>query len=193
MNVMVVMPFALWTPHFETDLEIVQRHLDAGDRVVLLTCAAELPICHTNPDHRFDFCMTCIGRRKTGLHRLSGSFEELPLINLTAADESECRNYTFDASTFESVTKSRVDNFDLGWAALSSLISLTRDGDIELAHAWVQKALRNFMVILPLQYIDRFQNHLRQLGIDQGIRFQHPLCHHAPDIPGMPRQNQFPA
>src|SRR5437660_7803565 len=146
MNVMVVMPFVLWTPHFETDLEIVQRHLDAGDRVILLTCGADLPTCHANPLHRFDACMTCIGRRKTGLGRLSGTFEELPLLNLTPADESECRNYTFDSSTFDSVSKSRVDNLDLGLAALSSLISLTRDADIDLAHPSIRKLLHSFMI-----------------------------------------------
>jgi hypothetical protein len=166
MNVMVVTPFVLWTPHFETDLEIVQRHLDAGDRVILLTCGAELPVCHANPAHQFDACMTCIGRRKTGLGRLSGAFEELPLVNLTSADESECRNFTFDASTFDSVSKVRVDNLDLGWAALSSLVSLTRDADIDLAHPVIKKLLDNFMVT-SLAIYRSVQNHLRSLSIDK--------------------------
>src|SRR5438309_2319267 len=166
MNVMVVMPFVLWTPHFETDLEIVQRHLDAGDRVILLTCGADLPTCHANPFHRFDACMTCVGRRKTGLRRLSGAFEELPLLNLTSADESECRNFTFDASTFDSVSKLQVDNLDLGWAALSSLVSLTRDADIDLAHPVIRKVLDAFMVT-SLAIYRSIQNHLRSLSIDK--------------------------
>src|SRR5579862_7937614 len=146
MTVVIVAPFVLWTPHFETDLEIAQRHLDAGDRVIFLTCAADLPICHANPLHEFKGCMTCIGRRKTGLGRLSGTFEELPLLNLTAKDESECRNFTFETSTFDSTTKAYVENLDLGWAALSSMISLARDSDLDFAQPFVRNMLRDFMV-----------------------------------------------
>jgi len=166
MTVVIVMPFVLWTPHFETDLEIAQRHLDAGDRVIFLTCAADLPICHANPLHEFAACMTCIGRRKTGLARLSGTFEELPLLNLTTADESECRNYTFDSSTFDSITKTYVENLDLGWGALSSLISLARDADMNLAHPFVRNLLQGFMTT-SLAIYRSVRNHLRQHRIDK--------------------------
>ena len=160
------MPFVLWTPHFETDLEIAQRHLDAGDRVIFLTCAADLPTCHANPLHQFGVCMTCIGRRKTGLGRLSGAFEELPLLNLTAADKAECRDYAFDSSTFDSVSKSYVDNLDLGWAALSSLISLTRDADMDFAQPFVRNLLHGFMTT-SLAIYRSVRNHLRELSVDK--------------------------
>ena len=166
MTVMVVLPFVLWTPHFETDLEIIQRHVDAGDRVIVLTCGADLPICHTNPMHEFAGCMICIGRRKAGLGRLSGVVEELPLLNLTSENESECRNYTFDSSTFDSVSKSWVDNMDLGWGALSSLISLTRDAELDLESPVIRKLLHGFMVT-SLAIYRSVQNHLRRLKVDK--------------------------
>jgi hypothetical protein len=97
---------------------------------------------------------------------LSGKVEQLPLLNLTAADEAECRNLRFDGSTFDTVSKTYVDNFDLGWAALSSLISLVRDADIELAHPLIRTLLHRFMTT-SLAIYRSIQNHLRQVKVDK--------------------------
>ena len=38
MRVLVFTANTDWKPHYETDLEIIQRHLDDGDEVVHLHC-----------------------------------------------------------------------------------------------------------------------------------------------------------
>ena len=54
MRVVVFGPYGLWNPHFETDMELAERHLLAGDEVVWFGCDADLETCEPNQHHRRD-------------------------------------------------------------------------------------------------------------------------------------------
>jgi hypothetical protein len=60
MHVLVFAPFAVSEYHFDTDLEIAQRHLDDGDRVTLAVCNADLPTSETNVEHDLGRCIRCV-------------------------------------------------------------------------------------------------------------------------------------
>ena len=56
MRILVYTTYAVNTPHFETELEIIQRHLDENDEVTIVECNAELSCCDVNWSHDLSIC-----------------------------------------------------------------------------------------------------------------------------------------
>lgn len=133
MNILIVSPYAINAPHFETELEIAQNHINDGDFVKILYCNAELLACDVNPDHNITKCLICINRRKRGLRLLSKEVDVGPLTNMSEANKFNLALFMkLKLSNVEDLKKITFDNFDIGYAALSSLISLTRDPHTDL-------------------------------------------------------------
>jgi hypothetical protein len=126
MNILVFAPFGVCENHFDTDLEIAQRHLEEGDRVTVAVCDADLMTCEINPGHDLGRCIRCIGRHREGLSRLSPQAEVVSLVRLSAADRAELRGISTEGMTVDSLRKLSFDNFDAGWAVLSSFITIVR-------------------------------------------------------------------
>jgi hypothetical protein len=130
-RVVVFVPYSRWR-YFETDLELIQQHVSAGDQVTVLTCQGSMHACDSNLTHRPYRCVRCIARRQHGLELISGDFEVRDFHNLSL---DECRRFgdlKTDIFDHAELTKIVVDNFDLGWAVLSSFISHYRDPEIDL-------------------------------------------------------------
>ncbi len=137
MKVAVFAAYPISTPHFETQLEIIQKHLDQGDVVTLLVCDGQMPACDVNPHHQRYRCLKCCARRVEGLKLLSHAVHLLPMENLTP---QQLRPVQF--TDVQALKDFRVDNFDIGMGVLSSLISMTRDPEVDLAaHERVLAAL----------------------------------------------------
>jgi len=128
MRVTVFAPYAAWRPHFETDLEIVQDHLDRGDEVTVLSCPGHLPACDSNPRGEARPCVKCLGRRQHGLSLLDGkvTLKTLPPYTNEGLPTLQTRFASVDE-----LTAYHVGNFDIGWAVLSTLVSLRRDPIID--------------------------------------------------------------
>ena len=132
MHVLIVAPTAFFEFHFETDLEIAERHLVAGDRVTVMLCNGDLLACEANATHEAGRCARCIGRGREGISRLSGKPEVVPFLQLTEKDREELRGIKTDWATREEMHDFAVDNFDAGWAAQSTLASLFASPDIDM-------------------------------------------------------------
>jgi len=122
-------PFAKWSPHFETDLEIVQSHLDMGGRAVVLTCAGELHTCEPNPEHRLSLCALCQSRCRQGIAWLRGpglswqSFHELDPGQQQYIEQLRRREWR----DIDEVKRFTIEGADIGLAAISSIVSLSRE------------------------------------------------------------------
>ena len=132
MHALIVAPTAFFEFHFETDLEIAERHLVAGDRVTVMLCNGDLLACEANATHEAGRCARCIGRGREGISRLSGKPEVVPFLQLTERDREELRGIKTDWATREEMNDFAVDNFDAGWAAQSTLASLFMSPDIDM-------------------------------------------------------------
>jgi len=59
MNIAFLSPYETVAPHFETELELAQQHLDNGDSVIVVSCSGQLANCDFNtyrrspPDPKF--------------------------------------------------------------------------------------------------------------------------------------------
>jgi Capsule polysaccharide biosynthesis protein len=163
MNVLVFGPYAIWTPHLETDLEIIQRHLDQGDEVNFLGCNSKLMACDPNPYHAFRQCATCIGRRRHGLSLLSDRINSRSFYNFSRVNKQELSTLQLAFSNLEELKAYKVDNFDIGYAVLSSIIGLTRNPvpDLQTMHALVKD-----FVISAFTVYRSVQNYLDQLKVN---------------------------
>lgn len=86
-------PFAIWSPHFETDLEIIQNHPDSGDKAVVFSCEGQLKTCEPNPDHRRIVCALCRGRFRSGMNWNRGAgLSQESFYELSAAEETLARD-----------------------------------------------------------------------------------------------------
>lgn len=127
MKILFFEPYAIWTPHFETCLEIMQNHLDQGAQVTFLGCNASLPSCDPNPNHDLVICLQCIRKRRLGLHLLSKKVKCKSVIKLSDNDKKQLKRLQKTFKDIDELKQYSVDDFDIGMAVSSSLISILRD------------------------------------------------------------------
>ena len=126
LNVAIFSPYATVVPHFGTDLDIAQQHLDAGDSVEFFNCTGGLKNCDHNVDHSPDLCHDCIGRREMGMELLE------PNVRSHSFSSRHSENLRDDFERVDDLIAYTIDNFDIGYAALSSFVSLYRDPEPDL-------------------------------------------------------------
>ena len=128
MKIAIFSPYATVVPHFDTELEIAQKHLDRGDQVEFVHCVGGLANCDFNIDRDPARCQQCIGRREMGLELLAPTVrvESIPAVGWQPL------NLKNDFVSVLELIDYRIDNFDIGFAALSSLVSFCRDPEPDL-------------------------------------------------------------
>ena len=164
-RVLIYAPLAYSTPHFETDLEIAQRHLDLGDNVELVLCDAELSSCQLNPTHEPVRCAQCVSRNHQGAAQLSVRVPVRGLLtSLTADDHDALARLPRKFPDTARLRRFRFENFDAGLATLSSLIDFARSPHpdtqrhAELIHGLLHGAVLSYLAvkrILGAQHYDR--------------------------------------
>ena len=135
MNVAVFSPYATVVPHFETELDIAQQHLDAGDQVEFLNCTGQLANCDFNPNREPERCQQCLGRRNMGLELLTSETPQPQHAQFTAIEDIPNSRHETLRTKFESVEQLidyRIEEFDIGYAVLSSVVSICRDPEPDL-------------------------------------------------------------
>lgn len=135
MNVLIANPYALFGLHLAADLEISENHLLKGDKVIYLVCDGELKTCYVNPDHQLVVCWTCKSHRQETLRfvpykpSVVVSYSDI----ITKYDKRKIRNIA--TKTFrnkEDIKKYYIDNYDIGYEALSTIISISRNSEIDI-------------------------------------------------------------
>ena len=111
-------------------------------------CNADLPTCEVNVVHDLGRCVRCVGRHIEGVKRLTPRPDVIPFLRLSAADRAELRGIDASRLTVDDLRKIRIDGFDVGWAVLSSLISVAGAAfDLEAQRAYIRDALVSAMAV----------------------------------------------
>ena len=121
-KIIVYSPYRTVAPHFETELEIIQQHLDQGDAVEYLACRGALPNCEFNMSHAPANCENCVGRRDHGLEKISGNLQRGEIL-LTRSILPGWPEF----ATVDELKEYKRDGFDIGYAVTSSIVSMARD------------------------------------------------------------------
>ena len=137
--------------------------LDDGDEVVHLHCDADLPACDANPHHDLAKCQNCIGIRQSGMSLL---FPRVPSISFLKLSESNKRELASVQKTFATIAELKsfyIEEFDIGMAVASSMISLTRDPELDLSA--LDDMVSRFLVT-ALSVYRSLQNYLDENPVD---------------------------
>lgn len=165
MKVLIPILRALSTPHYETDLEIAQRHLDRGDDVHFLICQSSIPTCDYVLHHSAKSCLRCIERREDGIGKLSPAPTTHQVLNLTSDDEAILRELPESFNSQQALRDFSVDGFDVGMAVLSTLFSKTRKLNLNVSGKWSQ-SVRDMVHTGVAIYLST-QNYLEELSPDR--------------------------
>ena len=130
MKIAILSPYATVNPHFEMELELVQQHIDAGDVVEYFSCTGQLSNCDFNTSKAPDACRKCELRRHMGLKLLCkkdsdrrAAIVHRPLVPLRGSTA----HLRLDFDDVDDLMGYCIGNFDIGYAVLSSLVSVIRD------------------------------------------------------------------
>lgn len=130
MNILFCTPINIYSTLLETELELMQRHLDAGDEVHLLLCRADLPVCEINERHSKLQCLYCSQKHLHSLRLLNGKVKVHYLRNYWPSEELKPQTQFPDIAALK---KYRWDEyFDIGYGMGSYLISKFRDLHLDL-------------------------------------------------------------
>lgn len=158
MKVAVFSTHAWWSPHYETDLELIQGHLDAGDRVHHVVCNGSLPCCdfivadnhaqgRSTEPRNFNRCVRCVARRRSGSRLLDGKVARISLASAMPRKATVLPRIP----DLETLKRFRFEDFDAGQAVASSLISIFRDPFLDPAplertvHALLDAAIQTYL------------------------------------------------
>ncbi len=154
----------LFQRHFATDLELIQNHRDAGDDVTVLYCNASLLACDINTYHEPAQCYLCQKTRTIGLSLLDGNVNQQPYLHLTEKDKADIATLRTTFTSAADLQAYTVDNYDIGMAVLSSIVSYVMNADLDVkAHA---SLIRHYIVSGFMAYRS-VQNFLRTTKVDK--------------------------
>jgi len=112
-------PIYISTPHFETELELIEKHIQQKDEIIIVNCNKQLKTCLANPLHSIYRCIMCQSRFKSGLKKLSPN--KVQIINFSADNKYELIPTIF--KDLENVKDFKINDIEIGLGAASSLIS----------------------------------------------------------------------
>jgi len=145
----------LWPVHYETELEIIQNHLNAGDAVYQIVCNGTINSCDLNLSNEPLECLRCIEKRKKGITLLNspangpGKLHVLEYHELTVQDKRIISATRFEYGSMDELKGLSVENFDIGLAVLSSIMSSLRDSslDFSLYKETIDRHLQNALMV----------------------------------------------
>lgn len=139
MNIAIFNSHTLLASHYETELEIIINHQEKGDKIVQLVCNKELPACDTNPFFQPEACERCVSKRNSGYSLINKDITVKSFFNLTEADKKRILDVPKLFNNVHDLQKLKVDNFDVGFAISSSVISILRDPNPELGANLIER------------------------------------------------------
>ncbi len=141
-----------YSPHIETDLELMHNHVAQGDEVTVYVCSGELPACDGNMDHKQGVCRHCISRRRNGLNLvgLADKVHVRSFVNLKQADLElvdafkDCKIQTIDE-----LMALKLDNCSIGKTVYNEMVSLKNETepDLEELAKYVNNSLKSYALI----------------------------------------------
>ena len=133
-TVLIHSSYGLW-PVLEYELDIVQRKLDEGYKVIFLTCNGDVQVCEANKTIQGKivkrYCTECKSRVKNGLRWLSAKENQLEVQNQNNLLQDQKKTISCILKSIDDNHKSQdevrsivnIENIDIYESALSTLIT----------------------------------------------------------------------
>jgi hypothetical protein len=177
MKVLVFSSHILWPSHYETELELIQKHLNANDSVTQVYCNKQLPNCDLNPFFVLAKCDVCLQTQKLGWKAISGDFKKISLPAISTADKARIEAIPCKFDELADLQTLEFDGFDIGYAVASSLISVIRDPKPNLLN--YQTTIRDYITGSAAMYLIATQL-IKEIQPDVVYAFNGRLAHVKP-------------
>jgi hypothetical protein len=118
-----------WSPHKETDLELIQESINCGNEVIVVGCSGVLDACYINPKHSWLDCVRCVGMKNAGLSYLIGKYTYVELLDKRFESNGyiELRDLPNNLKSFLMLKDGQLD---IGYAVGTYLVDVTRDSSL---------------------------------------------------------------
>jgi len=169
-KLLVYAPYALWSPHYETELEIIESYLQQGYEVTILSCAGSLPTCEPNRKHRYLACWSCQSRFRAGIAWLGHDrVHTQEFYRLSDAQRAEVRRLqSVEFTSLEELRNFRLEGSDIGMAVVSSLVDTVREPEPDVVRH--RPPIRKNLVSAAIVHFS-ISNHLRETRPDLFLLF----------------------
>lgn len=124
-----------WSPHLETDLDLMYTHARQGDDVTVFVCAGELPNCFSNVEHSDDICRQCVGRRRTGINGigLTDLVSIRSFVNLSAEDRQTLERFKgLKITSKEELFGLELNSYSIGRSAYNEYVCFLNETEIDV-------------------------------------------------------------
>lgn len=123
--------------HFNADmigpqLEMVQNHINKGDKVTILACHKELSSCNVNYNQSALTCAICKSNLNAGLKSLAGNFLVKRFNDVLPFSSIDTKHNNIQLNSLAAFKELYIGNFDIGMACTSSLNTILRDPNPDL-------------------------------------------------------------
>ena len=131
-----------------TQLELANEYVAKGDEVLYITCGSSLGFCNDNRKGNHLQCVCCKKRQQLRTKRmLKGNYQMQCIDRYMTPDVwDEATRQTFHFSNMDELKAVRFENIEIGYGALSSYITYTRNIDADVStdviHSYLEDLLR---------------------------------------------------
>jgi hypothetical protein len=150
-NIYSFIPYT-YSPHLETDLELLHDHVQQGDTVTVFVCNGELTTCEPNPDHDLIQCQQCINKRRNGLDQLglTNAVQLKPFVNLTDNDRQVLSQYThIIIDSIQHLRQLTLENTPIGEAVFATWVAILTEAEPDVIEhqAYLQRAIYSAVLV----------------------------------------------
>ena len=176
MKVFVFSTHPMWPSHYETDLEIIENHIDANDEIFHFTCYGVLKSCDMNLTHDFETCFRCADITNCGRKLLSKAVTTLPIIKLNPKKRAEINEFvkSHEYISLEELQNISYQNFDVGYGVSSSLISMNRDSKPKLS-SYAEETFN--LMVSSIEVYESVLSYIYQIKPDKVYAFNGRFSH----------------
>lgn len=159
-----------YTPHWEIELNLMEKYLRDGWQVVLLKCDAELPACLANPLHTYTRCLECRTRKRAGIKWIGEDrIAVKPLYNISPEEKSKIEELKkIKIESLDQLKNLEIDGSDIGAAAMSSIITNLRESNLDVKK--YRQLLKNYLATAAIAHFSA-TTHLTEEKPDEMIAF----------------------
>lgn len=163
MKILIYSPIAIYSPHFETELEIALQEFNEGNEIFFLGCRKNLKSLCPELFRNKSACDFCQSRYKNGLKKIKQTnLKEVQWPEILKVD------FSFNINTIDELKSFKYKNVDIGMGVLSTLISILREPVIEFEKYknYFEESIRD-----SIQMIDSFEVLLEESDFDKVYLF----------------------
>ncbi len=129
MKIVIFDPNSTMIPQIGVMIDEAIAALELGAEVTFITCGGCMDSCYSNPLMNNVFCQICINQYDDFINKHLGPKVSHKKLNefMDSNIELELQNYNYDFISVEDLKRKEFKGIDVGYAALSSFISNTRN------------------------------------------------------------------